>query len=605
MIRRKGNVYKLDTPSTTLLVRAEGAAEYLYYGGKLAVPGSDYGRLFSGAEEPIFSCGAEGFVCCSLADGGICSDFSFQRARLTEKPVISPLPSSYADFSAKDAQTLCLEFAEEKAKLRLFVYCTVFDDCDAVVFSSRLLNGGRREVAVRRLDSLALDFFGGRFSPSTAERPAFWEGKNGTYALCLLGVGKGEERVREMPFRTRVFAGGGEYLPDKPLLPGEELFSPEAAAVFASDKEGACRALRTFFARRVVRGKWRERELPAAVEAGGVREKEKVLADAERWAEAGAGLFLFDAEPEDGAALAEISEELRARGLRFGLRLSPESVRADDPIVKKHPEFVSRRLSPSAGRVPLELSDARVQKYIIRTVSVLVSETKAACLQWRLALPEGEEGVLSRCKEGLCAVLFRLTEKFPGVLFEAEGTPSPGLLAFFRRFRTEAPLRDASAAYPQSALSPRLRADDAAVSSVALFGAPGLCPGGGLSAEGAERIKKILAFYEKYRRAAEYGTLYALGGTAEGMVSVSENRALVLGAAFFRGEGDGERICPKGLDEGAMYFVRVPGGSAEPLFATGELLMKGGFSARALTGEPVGKGEFVFALEKAGRRKPR
>lgn len=33
--------------------------------------------------------------------------------------------------------------------------------------------------------------------------------------------------------------------------------------------------------------------------------------------------------------------------------------------------------------------------------------------------------------------------------------------------------------------------------------------------------------------------------------------------------------------------------------------MKGGFSARALTGEPVGKGEFVFALEKAGRRKPR
>lgn len=271
--------------------------------------------------------------------------------------------------------------------------------------------------------------------------------------------------------------GAGSICPISRFCRGRSFFRPKRRRVFASDKEGACRALRTFFARRVVRGKWRERELPAAVEAGGVREKEKVLADAERWAEAGAGLFLFDAEPEDGAALAEISEELRARGLRFGLRLSPESVRADDPIVKKHPEFVSRRLSPSAGRVPLELSDARVQKYIIRTVSVLVSETKAACLQWRLALPEGEEGVLSRCKEGLCAVLFRLTEKFPGVLFEAEGTPSPGLLAFFRRFRTEAPLRDASAAYPQSALSPRLRADDAAVSSVALFGAPRPLPG--------------------------------------------------------------------------------------------------------------------------------
>lgn len=32
MIKRKGNVYKLDTPATTLLIRAERCAEYLYYG---------------------------------------------------------------------------------------------------------------------------------------------------------------------------------------------------------------------------------------------------------------------------------------------------------------------------------------------------------------------------------------------------------------------------------------------------------------------------------------------------------------------------------------------------------------------------------------------
>ena len=31
MIRRKGNVYKLDTPATTLLLGAGG--EQLYYGG--------------------------------------------------------------------------------------------------------------------------------------------------------------------------------------------------------------------------------------------------------------------------------------------------------------------------------------------------------------------------------------------------------------------------------------------------------------------------------------------------------------------------------------------------------------------------------------------
>lgn len=45
MIKRKGNVYKLDTPATTLLIRAERCAEYLYYGRRLSVPGSDYDFL--------------------------------------------------------------------------------------------------------------------------------------------------------------------------------------------------------------------------------------------------------------------------------------------------------------------------------------------------------------------------------------------------------------------------------------------------------------------------------------------------------------------------------------------------------------------------------
>ena len=66
MIKRKGNVYKLDTPSLTLLVRAEGAAEYLYFGEKLSLPGSDYARLFSPGKgtEPLFSCGEKALVRC-------------------------------------------------------------------------------------------------------------------------------------------------------------------------------------------------------------------------------------------------------------------------------------------------------------------------------------------------------------------------------------------------------------------------------------------------------------------------------------------------------------------------------------------------------------
>ena len=62
MIRRKGNVYKLDTPATTLLLGAGG--EQLYYGGRLAVGGCDYEFLRDESEEaalrPFSAFGGEG-----------------------------------------------------------------------------------------------------------------------------------------------------------------------------------------------------------------------------------------------------------------------------------------------------------------------------------------------------------------------------------------------------------------------------------------------------------------------------------------------------------------------------------------------------------------
>ena len=104
MIKRKGNVYKLDTPATTLLIRAERCAEYLYYGRRLSVPGSDYDFLscvgegnapalslvssFGGGDARRFS------VSCAFADGSFSPRFSFLRAKLTDKPSLMPLPSS-------------------------------------------------------------------------------------------------------------------------------------------------------------------------------------------------------------------------------------------------------------------------------------------------------------------------------------------------------------------------------------------------------------------------------------------------------------------------------------------------------------------------------
>ena len=545
MIRRKANVYKLDTPSTTLLIRAEGTAEFLYYGERLSVPGSDYGCLFSEGG-PLFSCGAESFLSCSQAGTALVSGFVFQRARLTEKPVISPLPSSFSLPGKTAGQTLCLEFAEESAKLRLFFYCTVFDDCDGVVFSSRLVNGGRKEVSVRRLDSLALGLPGGlNAASSRAGEPMILTGKQGAYAIALLGAGEGASRTQSSESCTRVFSGDGDFLPDRILAPGESLSSSEAVSVFAPDRGEALRALRGFFGRHVVRGKWREKERPVAVEYDGKgKTPEEIFAAAESWAKAGAELFLLEypsgncpePEEEDAGQAREsgvLAEGIRSRGMKFGLTLCPERAGVQDPVLKKHPDFALRIPGKTGPEILLDLADPRVRKYIVRTVSAAVSGTKAACVRWKSGARSLLEAGRSGYAEGLCAVLEKLTEKFPGVLFEGDfGEPCPGLLSCFQRFRAPARLFREAGICPQTAVSFRLSAEEAGgrVAISALFGTPGFRADGPLSPDGAEAVGKFLSFYKKYRRAAEYGEWYDLGdaGGVPGICAVAEKKDVRL-----------------------------------------------------------------------------
>lgn len=614
MIRRKANVYKLDTPSTTLLIRAEGTAEFLYYGERLSVPGSDYGCLFSEGV-PLFSCGPESFLSCSQAGTALFSGFVFQRARLTEKPVISPLPSSFSLSGKNAGQTLCLEFAEESAKLRLFFFCTVFDDCEGVVFSSRLVNGGRKEVSVRRLDSLALGLPGGlNAASSRAGEPTVLTGKQGAYAITLLGTGEGMNRTQSSGTYTRVFFGDGDFLPDRILAPGESLFSSEAVSVFAPDRGEALRALRGFFSRHVVRGKWREKERPVAVEYDGRgKTPEEIFAAAESWAKAGAELFLLECpsgncpepEEEDAGQAREagaLAEGIRSRGMKFGLTLCPERVETQDSVLKKHPEFALRIPGKTGPEILLDLADPRVRKYIVRTVSAAVSGTKAACVRWKFGARSLLEAGRSGYAEGLCAVLEKLTEKFPGVLFEGdfgEESPCPGLLSRFQRFRAPARLFRAAGACPQSAVSFRLSAEEAGgrVAISAFFGTPGFRADGPLSPDGAEAVGKFLSFYKKYRRAAEYGEWYDLGdaGGVPGICAVAENKGCAL-AAVFPGK-EGGRMFWKGLEPASVYVVRFRSekGAAE-YTVSGELLMKGGiplpeiFSGQARNGQAVGAG---------------
>ncbi len=454
MIKRKGNVYKLDTPNTTLLIRVGETAEYLYYGKRLNVPGSDYEPLKSAGEgrEPalklVSSFGGEDVrrfgVACTFADGSFSARFIFLRAKFTEKPDLSPLPSSYSDSLEKSAcQTLALEFLDEASKLKLFVYYTVFEDSDVIAVSSRLFNGGRKEVRVKNLASLQLDVYGGDYS-FVAFRGA-WANERNKISLPVNGAGivcnettSGGSSHHANPFvmlerpgcvyafnlvysgnhketaeadlypRTRVLVGLNDFLLDKKLEPGESFSSPEAVMAYAPDEDGVSRAMHRFVSRHIVRGRWKERERPIVVNNWEGTyfdfDRERILAIAKKSAEVGAELFVLDdgwfghrdgddsslgdwfdyAEKTGG--IASLADEVRRTGLKFGIWVEPEMISENSELYRKHPEFAMR----IPGREPLRmrnqlmlnLADPKVQKYVIRAVSAVIAETKASYVKW-------------------------------------------------------------------------------------------------------------------------------------------------------------------------------------------------------------------------------
>lgn len=635
MIRRKGNVYKLDTPATTLLLGTGG--EQLYYGGRLAVGGCDYEFLRDESEEnalrPFSAFGGEGplGISCVLEGRAFFPRFVFRRAGLADKPALSPLPCSYSDSEEKNAcQTLCFEFTDEPSKLKLFVYYTVFDDSDAIVLSSRLVNGGKKEISVNRPASLQLDVFGDGYG-FVSFSDGFFEGKTQTPVPVGAMLVKETSAGFGAPFcdsfallerPSRVYAAGLLYSGNarlaasadvyprtrlrigvngaarETLASGEGLSSPEALMTFAEDEDSVRATVGAFFARHLLRGKWKDRERPALffgenaaegetltkkielAEGEALSEKMKFAArealtkKIELAARSGAEIFVLDADvfAEREETEAEIAALVREKGMRFGVRLRPRTAPSSGGILEKRPEFAlrgrNREIFGADGRTLLDFADERVQKYAVRALSALLSETKAVYMKWENEPSETEPSAQGACEgdpfryaEGLYAVAEKLAERFPSL--RTEGVADCGENGFFDFFL----------------------------------------------ASGEGEPEKKFAFYKKYRKLLVRGTRYRLkdfSGRECGDIFVSENRfsavAIVRGRETPRFTGR-EGISLRGLDAGTVYAVSV---RKEGLFdetrrltAAGELLMKGRIPLEKIAGEET----FILLLEKAKRGK--
>lgn len=688
MIRKKGNFYKLDTPNTTLVLKAaNGSAEYVYYGKRLKSLENDYERfVFRKGLSPFSSFGEDEQrrpgISLSISDGSITARFKFKRAKFVEKPDLSPLPSSYAEGESRYAsQTLCLEFTDEVTRLKLCTYYTVFADSDVISVSTSLHNSGRREVTIHSLPSLQFETLSTGYSfvnfcgwgwgnerwkksthlsvgmkavnesvvgytSHTANPFVMLEKEGSVYAFNLVYSGNHKECAEtDCVGRTRMLIGINDYAFAYKLCSGESFYTPEAVMTYAEDTDGASANMHAFTATHILRGKWKNKERPVVVNNWEATyfnfNKEKLLALADEAAALGVETFVlddgwfgkrdnddsslgdwFDYKEKTGG-LALLADEVRGRGLKFGIWVEPEMISEKSELYEKHPEYAMK----IPGREPLRhrhqlmlnFADPKVQKYIVRVISSVISECKAAYVKWDfnrfMTDPFGSEQrageYIHEYVKGLYTVMGKIVEKFPNVLFEGcaggGGRYDLGILCFMPQIWTS-DFTDArtrlwtqsgtSYGYPQSTMSCHVSASPNHQTgnrtpletrfNMAAFGAFGYeLDLTKLTEREKGTVKAQIAFYKKHRKLLQFGSFYRLGDAfkdnATGFICVSPDKAKAIAMLCIREkvrEVEEERLCLKGLDRESTYLVSYREqdnyGDGEKFLVGGDLLEEAG-----------------------------
>ena len=186
MIRQLGNVFVLDTKSTTYVfqVLPSGHLEQLYYGKRIQIQAeedvvvltekrlclagnavcysSEY--LALGLEDVCLEMSSHGkgdirdpFIEVTHADGSYTSDFLFEKAEIKPgKASFVTLPGSYEENGC--VETLIVTLKDKSYDLTLELYYYVFEDYDVISRASKLINTSEDDITLERLMSLQLDF---------------------------------------------------------------------------------------------------------------------------------------------------------------------------------------------------------------------------------------------------------------------------------------------------------------------------------------------------------------------------------------------------------------------------------------------------------------
>lgn len=420
----KENIFQLNTPGTSYIfgVGVSGHLEQLYYGKRIKNVSETAAleeKLGTGLGTSVFysadtaplslnNCAQEvsttgkgdfrePFLILRDLCGGIVNDFLFEGYEITDGFYPAGLPSAHGK-----AQTLVVTTTDKTAKLTLKLFYSIFADCDVIVKSAALTNGGEA-VDIEKIASCQLDLPESAFDlvtldgawakeryvntrplsvgtftvdskvgfSSNTHNPFIMLKRRGSslfsgdsYAFNLVYSGNHCETVEVTPHeKTRVLTGINPFGFSWRLGSGKTFFTPEAAVCYSPlGSNGITQEFHKFVNEHIVRGAWAKKERPVLVNNWEATmfnfTEEQLLKIAAAGREIGAELFVLDdgwfgSRTDDTRGLGDwhasperfpdglnaFAAKIKELGLDFGIWVEPEMVNPNSDLYRAHPDW--------------------------------------------------------------------------------------------------------------------------------------------------------------------------------------------------------------------------------------------------------------------------
>lgn len=422
----QNNVFHLQTKTTSYIMRAlpSGQIESMYYGKKIknvddftfmydkhscgysnATPRSQSDKTLSldhiALEHSSYGKGDYRLPSVQITshDDIFTTDFVFVCAKVTaQKPELHGLPSSYGE-----SETLTITLEDKHLGAKLLMYYTVFEDCNVITRSTRLVNTSKETFKIHSLMSMQLDLQRGDYTMLTFDGAWVRERYKNEHKLnsgvCSIGSITGGSSNRHNPFFAikegvcdehqgncygfnlvytgnhlaraevsthgllRVQNGINPFEFEWTLEPNKSFDAPESVLTF-SDKglNGMSHNMHMFVKEHIVRGTWKNKERPILVNNWEATyfyfNEKKILNIAKATKELGAEMFVLDdgwfgKRNSDTSSLGDwyinmkklpsgidgLAKKVNDMGLDFGLWVEPEMVSPKSDLYKEHPDW--------------------------------------------------------------------------------------------------------------------------------------------------------------------------------------------------------------------------------------------------------------------------